>query len=133
MYEPRQWRKERRGSTRDRERLGFSLCLGLISRFLSLGVVWFWGLPPFLLFLPEMETFFLASSLTGLWILTDPLGVPAASSGVESQVRWSLCGSSAHQRSGWRGPWTNSFSAHPGACPEALGFLGRRQLPACPF
>lgn len=41
----------------DRERLGFSLCLGLISRFLSLGVVWFWGLPPFLPFLPEMETF----------------------------------------------------------------------------
>ena len=92
-----------------------------------------WGLPSFLLFLPEMLTFFLASSLTGLWILTDPLGIPAASSGVEAQVRWSLCGFSAHQRSGWRGPWTSSFSSHPGLCPEALGFLGRRQLTACPF
>ena len=62
---------------------------------------WVWGClvsgapPPFLPFPPEMETFFLASSLTGLRILADPPGDPAASSGVEPQPPWSLCGFSA--------------------------------------
>lgn len=70
-------------------------CLGLISRFLSLGLSGFGGSPPFLPFPPEMETFFLASSLTGLRILADPPGDPAASSGVEPQPPWSLCGFSA--------------------------------------
>lgn len=113
--------------------LGIFLIWGLISRFLSLGVVWFWGLPPFLLFLPEMRLFSSHLLSPGSGSSLDPLGVPAASSGVESQVRWSLCGSSAHRRMLERPLTNSSLLGTPGACPEALGFLGRRQLPACPF
>lgn len=77
-------REER--STRDRERLGFSLFWGLISRFLSLGVVWSLGLP--LSSFPSRDgDFFPRIFSHRALILTDPLGVPAASSGVESQVR----------------------------------------------